>query len=439
MPQKNVSAVPVAPAAPPIAESKAAPVAAPKPDLAPRISRLLDTLSADDATARREAEDDLVLIGPSAVPAIKAALTSAAPERQRVLAHILRKIDADQELATMVQNRSRRHELALANGGSAETEAAVDNALAWLAKHQEEDGHWTGQDGDSDANKTATTGLALMAFLAAGNSEDTGPYHSNVERAERWLIDQQTPSGDFCSNTEGRYGYQQAMAAQAMAEAAVTGHRPETLAAAKLALRAAAANQSREGSWSYRPPSGSDRPIRGDLSITAWYSQFLHIARGHDLDANEDMLERVQNSLYSCFATEKGFGYADRANPSNSCTAMGCISIQMLRGPRDVARQSIAALSQNHPFPQLEKKDENWRFYTAYFQTMCLFQDGGEAWKNWNEAMKTELLKLQVHEGKDAGCWNGGELLGYMGRAGMTAVSALCLEVYYRYPRLDSK
>ena len=81
-------------------------------------------------------------------------------------------------------------------------------------------------------------------------------------------------------------------------------------------------------------------------------------------------------------------------------------------------------------------------FYYWYYGSLALFQyDGpdGAMWKRWDEAIRNAIIPTQ-HTGKD-GCRNGSWDseqdrwgVGEGGRVFATAINALTLEVYYRYP-----
>ncbi|NLF07405.1 MAG: hypothetical protein GX594_05420, partial [Pirellulaceae bacterium] len=90
-----------------------------------------------------------------------------------------------------------RPNVARGNGGTAETEAAVAAAMKWLADNQDADGRWNprihgggremrvlGRDrfGAGSRADSAVTGLALLAFLAAGNTHLDGEYRDDVRR-----------------------------------------------------------------------------------------------------------------------------------------------------------------------------------------------------------------------------------------------------------------
>jgi squalene-hopene/tetraprenyl-beta-curcumene cyclase len=83
----------------------------------------------------------------------------------------------------------------------------IRRAVAWLEEHQNADGGW-GEDmrsyddpslagrGESTASQTA---WALLALLAAGKDDGTGPGResTDVERGVRWLIEHQREDGTW--------------------------------------------------------------------------------------------------------------------------------------------------------------------------------------------------------------------------------------------------
>ena len=77
--------------------------------------------------------------------------------------------------------------------------------------------------------------------------------------------------------------------------------------------------------------------------------------------------------------------------------------------------------------------------YAWYYETYALFQVGGRPWKTWNTALKRTLTKSQVKKrGCAQGSWDPIGVWGYSGgRVYSTALTALTLEVYWRYPRFD--
>ena len=68
--------------------------------------------------------------------------------------------------------------------------------------------------------------------------------------------------------------------------------------------------------------------------------------------------------------------------------------------------------------------------YYWYYGTLAMRFAGGEPWQRWNEALQQELLGSQRSDGS----WDPDRVWGgYGGKVYQTALSALCLEAYYRY------
>lgn len=121
----------------------------------------------------------------------------------------------------LVGNGRYRHRL----GGRLTLDEAVagtiEAGLVWLARHQDQDGSWDTDgfmehdpvdkrcDGPGNGvHDIAVTGLALLAFLAEGNTPFTGPYRRQVDNGFAWLRKRQKPSGVFDGpNTDFIYAH----------------------------------------------------------------------------------------------------------------------------------------------------------------------------------------------------------------------------------------
>ncbi len=76
--------------------------------------------------------------------------------------------------------------------------------------------------------------------------------------------------------------------------------------------------------------------------------------------------------------------------------------------------------------------------YFNYYSTQVLKQYGGKAWDDWNPKMRDQLIKSQEKTGHAAGSWyyednSAGNPAKTGGRLYLTTMSAMILEVYYRY------
>ena len=117
-------------------------------------------------------------------------------------------------------------------------------------------------------------------------------------------------------------------------------------------------------------------------------------------------------------------------------TAEALFCRQLLQGRKrfklnaSATEEAIASISAELP----NAKRPNLYFW--YYATLALQQSqrqspaAAEAWENWNHALTTALLTTQQDDGSwsEATVWGG-----YGGRVYTPAISAMCLEVYYRY------
>ena len=190
-------------------------------------------------------------------------------------------------------DRSRR---AQRIGASAASELAVERALDWLSRHQDEDGRWDGgiaryEDGtpvkgDNDFTvhcpagetcfgecayweaDTALTGLALLTFLGAGYTHTDGTLRRGGWQRARFLIGQQKPDGDLRGHSQVVGMYCHAMATLALCEAfALTGDdRFEVPGAGR---RFSGRGRARDGmAWRYAP--GAPSATRASWAGSSW-------------------------------------------------------------------------------------------------------------------------------------------------------------------------
>ncbi|HJZ89896.1 MAG TPA: hypothetical protein VKE40_03420, partial [Gemmataceae bacterium] len=108
-----------------------------------------------------------------------------------------------------------RDALRKSGGGTEASEAAVALGLAWLARKQLKDGSWE-FDGSSN-EKVAATGMALLPFLAYGETHKFGKkYKKTVDNGLNWLMGRLSSGGSFGTNNM----YAHAIATIALCESA---------------------------------------------------------------------------------------------------------------------------------------------------------------------------------------------------------------------------
>jgi hypothetical protein len=339
---------------------------------------------------------------------------------------------------------TRRAAAAAARGGSPETERAVQAALVWLAANQSSDGRWnaarhgagrgrsgTGQHDAAVGSRAdhGVTGLAVLAFLGAGNTHQEGPFAANVARGLRLLAERQRPDGSLAGDAEFFAAlYCHGMATIAVAECAAMSRDEKLLPVLERAIRHTLAMQHpATGGWRY---AAGDR---GDTSQHGWQVMALVAARNAGLAGFEPAEDRARGFLASVSSGSAGgmAAYRQGERPSVAMTAESLFCRLLLGMPADhpAAAEAVAVLARSPP------SSSTYDIYTWYYATLASFHAGGAQWDAWNQRLQASLLPLQHRSGGPLdGSWDPDPVWGgHGGRVYATALAALTLEVYYRY------
>jgi len=118
---------------------------------------------------------------------------------------------------------------------------------------------------------------------------------------------------------------------------------------------------------------------------------------------------------------------------------MGCYARQLLGVKQKDLQAGLTWCFEQGGTPKWEGNGGTVDLYYWYYGTLAAFQQGGDLWKTWNAALSKALVDNQRKGGDEDGSYGPVGVYGeYIGRAGQTAMAALCLEVCYRYSRLYS-
>jgi hypothetical protein len=328
----------------------------------------------------------------------------------------------------------KKAELLRIYGGSAETEEAVLRGLAWLARQQQSDGSWSftgpySQPSVLGENQNSATAMALLAFLGAGHTQQSGEFSASVEKGLRWLIKQQAENGSFGEDKPRHHSfYTHAQSSIALCEAyGITRDeklRPVVDKTTRYLVRA----QGKEGGWRYEYQGDSD------TSVTGWCLMALMSARSASVDIPEPTLRRV-NSFLNTVDSENGalYGYVPRMPATPAMTAEGLLCRMYLGWAREHkgVNAGLRELSSKYKFVGQDRS-----YYYWYYATQVMHHAGGKDWEEWNQAMKPQLLSLQIPTSSpDGGSWEPGQARfdRLPGRLFSTCMALYCLEVYYRH------
>lgn len=331
-----------------------------------------------------------------------------------------------------------RNDLIVSEGGSAQTEQAVQRGLKWLAAHQEKEGGWSlgffhqtgdcnGQCGDPGLDSdVAATALGLLPFLGAGHTQLGGPYRETVQRALDRLVEWQRPDGSFQRIDRGRM-YAHGLATIALCEAFALTRDRKLLVPAQSAVQFIVKSQHKAGGWRYTPG------MEGDLSVVGWQLMALRSAQSSYLEVPQQTLDAANRFLSTVQTkpTIATFGYMPHYQATPAMTAEGLLSRLYGGTPANDAallRGADYLLKDHLP----TKGDVN--LYYWYYGTQAMHHIGGERWARWNERMRNVLLDLQIRDGHAAGSWEPGRHHDPSGgRVYATALAVCTLEVYYRH------
>lgn len=371
----------------------------------------------------------------------------ARPEQRSVISQKIAPRDPEPYRSRRIEQRQA---IALKNGGSRESERAVEASLKWMASIQEPAGNWSAArhgggavrvdpqgnnrlDGGKYAD-SGITGLVVLSFLGAGYTHDEGQYAPVVRKAIEWLIAQQNPNG-YLGGQATRYDmmYCHAIATFALAEAYGMQDDPQSFPELRDAVRRGVQlicdMQNADGGWRYGKGGESD------MSMFGWQLMALKSAVHAGIYVPEDTRRGMMRFLQARALGNRGglAGYKLNEPPSTAMTAEALFCRQMfsVRYRDDASQEAVAYLRQN--LPHLTQYDE----YYWYYGTLAMFQYDGAPWDEWNGSLRDMLVDLQRTQGPLAGSWDPrGKWAGIGGRLYSTAVSTMCLEVYYRFLRI---
>lgn len=333
-----------------------------------------------------------------------------------------------------------RAQLAMLHGGNEKSEAAVEEGLKWLIRHQRPDGSWNFRhklrtcsprclnQGNYNCPNGAT-GMALLCFLGAGYTHQTGPYQDEVGKALSWLVDQSC-LGDLRLDltrtvAEGNAGfYSQGLASIALCEAYGMTKDPALREPAQDALDFIAMSQDPVGGgWRYQ----FQEP--GDTSVVGWQVMAMVSGRMAGLHVARSTRSKVLDFLKHVYMPNGDFGYTSRyGHATTATTSIGVLCTMYLdpTAARRTLRESVEKLSRTIPMKE--------NLYADYYISQILHHFGGNAWVRWNSRMRNSLVSQQLKGGHGAGSWFSSKRHDVTGgRHYSTCMSILILEVYYRH------
>ncbi|MFH0909575.1 MAG: von Willebrand factor type A domain-containing protein [bacterium] len=261
------------------------------------------------------------------------------------------------------------------------TEQAVVKSLEWLKQNQRADGSWNHAE-------PGVASLGLLAYLAHGETTASEKYGETVEKALRYVLKRQDGDGRFSADPA-----EHALATYAISEAYGLTRIPTLKQAMNKGVAAV---------------------ISDTLSGNApgeWAAPALRASQLAGTD-NTD-LARAKESLSS--------------NLRTSSEPTAAPSLQLLGDAKDPAtRQKLDELAAETFDWNSSRSLEQWLGVHE-----ALFRAGGQRWAKWNSA----TIKALLQQANEDGSWPArpDTASPFKGQAASTALSALMMQVYYRF------
>jgi len=315
--------------------------------------------------------------------------------------------------------------------------AAVDRALARLALWQleEADGSMP-PAGAREFAPVATTALAALAWMAAGNTPGRGPYGAQLSRAIDYLIEHT----ELDTNSE-TYGYVHdqrdglsrthghGFATLAMAQAfsltpdSARGRRLQT------ALHAAVACiencQGSEGGWEYEPK----RLVRHEGSVTICLVQALRGAKDAGFVIDSKVIARALDYVRRSQKEDGSFRYAignDRSSVALTAAAIATLNAggeysgRVVLSGFDWIERELTQRKLDSAWMAGERPGSHFPHYERFYLSQALWQHAdASVFQAWFGDEQRELLGTQ----HDDGAWAGS----HYGAVYATSMSVLVL------------
>lgn len=306
---------------------------------------------------------------------------------------------------------------------SRDVQEIYSKGLAFLQQTQDDRGTWPAGEGAGPG----TTGLAVLAFLAAGEDPNFGPHRDVIRNGLRHIIGSQSKVTGYMGPSMYHHGF--AMLALCEAYGVVDdsdlysadeSDKKRSLAdAIELAVRSALTSQNRNrmGGWRYAP-NASD----ADTSVSGAVLMGLLAARNAGIEVPDASINRAIDYFVSMTAEDGTVGYASASEGGGESLARSSISHLVLAIAR---RKELKAYESTLQYIVRQRDSETtWPEYARYYQAQALFQSDVEVWKQWNDRLIQKLKREQKPNGSFAGD---------LGVTNSTSMSLLALAVNYRF------
>jgi hypothetical protein len=275
-----------------------------------------------------------------------------------------------------------------------ETDQAINDGLAWLAKQQNGDGSF---GGGAYRGNIAVTALAGLAFMASGSSPGRGPFGAHIDKALVFVMDNTSPSGFISVAAAATHGpmYSHGFGALFLAEAYGMTHRAEIREKLEKAVQLIIDTQNDEGGWRYQPVRND-----ADLSVTICQINALRAARNAGIFVPKETVEACIRYVKKSQNHDGGFRYMLQGGASafpRSAAGVVALYSAAVYDSKEVDA-GIAYLKQYMPEIKFGQRYSHY-FYGHYYAAQAMWIRGGQDWLQWYPAIRDELVRRRSPQG----------------------------------------
>jgi prenyltransferase beta subunit len=305
---------------------------------------------------------------------------------------------------------------------------AVRAGLDYLARTQDADGSWHGDQG-GDAYPVAVTGLAGTALLANGNSPTRGRYAPQVEKAIQYLVSCSTANGMITGPAQesGRpmhgHGFALLFLATAYGTETKPAQREKTKQVIEKAVRLTAEGQSGDGGWTYIPGAGDEG------SVTVTQVQALRAAHNAGLAVPRGTIAEAVQYIERCSTSDGGISYSLRSGggarlPISAAAVATLYNAGQYDAP--VANRCLEYVWRHFENSKNWSKGSGHDFYCQLYAAQAFYLAGDKYWDVYFPPARDQLIASQD---KGDGSWTGDGI----GKAYGTAIALIILQLPYKY------
>ena len=308
---------------------------------------------------------------------------------------------------------------------TAETEKAINRALAFLASRQSSDGGFR-EEGSMGAYPTSMTALAGLALVASGSTPTQGERAPQVRKAMAFALQSAQRNGLICregdesSRSMYGHGFSMLFLAQVMGVEEDRERQARIRQVLRRGVELTERSQSRLGGWLYTPDMGGD-----EGSVTVTQVQALRAARNAGIAVPKKVIDQSLGYLEKSVQPDGGIAYRvgmAGSRPPITAAAVACwFNAGQYDNPN--ARKALRYCKENIGVGHNQQGTWGHFFYAHLYLAQVMYLAGDREWDDYFPRMRDYLLSTQNEDGS----WEGDGV----GRVYGTSIALIILQLPY--------